>query len=263
MSVDPARTVAYGPHRDQVADLHRPAAATRRHSPVPVVTLVHGGFWRPEYDRTLMAALARDLSGRGIAACNIEYRRFAEPGASWPALFDDVALAVDTLATIATEEELDLDRVIAVGHSAGGHLALWLAARPRLPSGAPGAQPAVRVRAAVSQAGVADLVSAYDEALGRGAVGALVGGGPGEVADRYAMVNPAALVPLGVVQLLVHGDEDTDVPVQQSRDYAALAAGAGDEIELVELAGCGHDEHLDPGSDAWRAVVDRLPALLG
>ena len=248
---------AYGGADPQVGDLVLPAGA----GPHPVVVLVHGGFWRAQYDRSLMAPLAADLAARGWAAWNIEYRRVGE-GGGWPGTFDDVAAAVDHLAVLAEAgEPLDLERIVAVGHSAGGHLALWLAGRPSLPAGAPGHAPAVAVAGAVSQAGVADLVAAAAAGVGGSAVSDLIGGPPEEQPDRYATCSPVALVPLGVPTLCVHGRDDAHVPIDQSERWVAAAAAAGDDAELVAFDG-GHFEVLDPTHRSWQVVVERLDGLV-
>jgi len=246
----PAPSVAYGDHPDQVANLHLPA---REGGPWPCVVLLHGGFWRTGWDRTLMTPLAIDLAGRGIAAWNVEYRRVGQEGGGWPGTLEDVAAAVDRLAEI---DDVDTGRVVTCGHSAGGHLALWLAARPRIPAGMPGADPRVAPVAAVAQAGVCDLDRARSENLGNGAVEGLLG--PHDAA-RLAAASPAALAPLGVPQLLVHGAADDIVPVSQSRVQAALDPDA----ELVELPGVDHFEVIEPASTAWVAVLDRLDGYLG
>ena len=246
--IPPAPVVRYGSHPDQVANLHLPAAEG---GPWPCVILIHGGFWRERWDRTLMTPLASDLAQRGYAAWNIEYRRVGQEGGGWPGTFDDVAAAADALADIA---EVDQARLVAVGHSAGGHLALWLGAR----TGG-----LVRLRASVSQAGVADLAAAHADDLGNGAVAALLGGSPTELPDRYARANPAALVPLGAAQLLVHGTDDDVVPPTQSRAYNERASAAGDDVELVEVPGADHFNVINPAHEAWWVVVQRLPRLLG
>jgi acetyl esterase/lipase len=248
----------YGPHPAQVADLHVPAGS----GPFPVVVLVHGGFWRVPWDRMLMRPLARDLVRRGYAAWNIEYRRVGEPGGGWPGTFADVAAAVDALDEAARGHALDLTRVVSVGHSAGGHLALWLAARAGLPAGGPGAGPRISPRAAVSQAGIADLRAAAEDGLGDGAAAELLGCHYPQCPDRYGLASPLSRLPLRVPQLLVHGDADDRVPVEQSRRYAEAARAAGDEVELVEFAGVGHFEPIDVTHRSWTAVRDRLPALL-
>jgi acetyl esterase/lipase len=246
--IPPAPVVRYGSHPDQVANLHLPAAEG---GPWPCVLLIHGGFWRERWDRTLMTPLAIDLAARGFAAWNIEYRRIGQEGGGWPGTLADVAAAADGLANIA---DVDQARLVVVGHSAGGHLALWLGART-------GGR--IRLRAAVSQAGVADLAQAHADDLGSGAVAELIGGGPADLPERYADADPAARVPLAVRQLLVHGSADDVVPPTQSRAYAVRAKAAGDEIELVEIAGADHFDVVDPTHDAWRAVVKRLPQLFG
>jgi acetyl esterase/lipase len=252
----PAPAVAYGEHPEQVANLHVPA---EEGGPWPAVVLVHGGFWRQRWDRTTTTPLARDLAARGFVAWNLEYRR-PGPGADWPATLLDVAAGIDALADL---DVVDVNRIVALGHSAGGQLALWAASRPALPPDAPGARPRVRLRGAVSLAGVVDLVAGAEANLGDGACRAFLGGSPADVPERYALASPAARLPLGVPQLLVHGEVDDIVPPSQSRDYAAAAAAAGDEVELVELPGAGHFDVVEPADAAWLAVVERLPRLLG
>lgn len=185
-----------------------------------------------------MDDLCRDLAGRGWAAWNLEYRRLGDEG-GWPETFDDVAAGIAALASLP----IPIGCVVAIGHSAGGHLALWAAARSPL------------VTHAVSQAGVVDLAEAARLGLSNGAADELVRG------DRslFALASPAELVPIGVPQLVVHGEEDEDVPVEMSRTYYAAAAAAGDRVDLVTLSGMGHHEHLDPASEAWKAVVEWLP----
>jgi acetyl esterase/lipase len=195
-----------------------------------------------------------DLAGRGWAAWNLEYRRLGwRSRGGWPATFLDVAAGIDRLGRL--EESLDLARVVGIGHSAGGHLALWAAARRGLPAGAPGAEPRVRLSGAVAQAGVVDLREAARLGLSRRAAESLLGGSPIKLPGRYDLASPIERLPLGVPQLLVHGDADDVVPISIAHDYAQRAEAAGDPCELVELPGCGHDEHLDPGSDAWRVVT--------
>jgi acetyl esterase/lipase len=254
-TLPPAPAVAYGDHPDQLANLHLPAAD----GPFAAVALIHGGFWRAGWDRTLLTPIARELASRGFAAWNVEYRRVGQAGGGWPGTFADVAAAVDHLAGL---EAVDADRVVTLGHSAGGHLALWLAGRARA-AAAPGGPPRVRPRGAVGLAAVCDLISGHADDLGNGAVGDLLGGGPADVPERYATSSPAALSPLGVPQLLVHGGLDEIVPAAQSRAYAEAARGRGDDVELVELPDADHFDVIDPGDAAWGVVIDRLPALAG
>jgi acetyl esterase/lipase len=250
------RSHRYGPHASQRADLYVPPGP----GPYPVVVLIHGGSWQKRYGRVFMRWIAGDLLRRGYAVWNIEYRRLGE-GGGWPATFADVAAAIDLLATL-DGERLDLDRVTLLGHSAGGHLALWAAGRPNLPAGAPGAidgAPRVRPRRVISQAGVADLGGAYRLWHG-GAARALMGGSPEEVPERYAAGDPIRLLPLAIPALIVHGVQDETVSVKLSRSYADAAHAAGGEVELVEIEGPAgrHRAHLDPRGAAWAAVVARL-----
>lgn len=252
----PARRLDYGGDPSQFGELTLPAGT----GPAAVAVVVHGGFWRSGYGLELGRPLAVDLANSGFAVWNIEYRRVGN-GGGWPATFDDVAAAVDLLAGSVQDAaggRLDLDRVVAVGHSAGGHLAAWLAARPGLPPGAPGSEPAVALRGAVSQAGVLDLVDAADRQVGGSAVPDLLGGSPAEVPDRYALASPVARVPIGVPVVCVHGDADGNVPLRQSERFTAAT---GDE--LVTLPGVDHFAVIDPSSDAWRACRDAVVRQLG
>jgi acetyl esterase/lipase len=246
---------SYGRDRSQRGDLHMPAGP----GPHPVVVLVHGGSWRKRYGKLVMRALARDLRRRGWAAWNIEYRRVGG-GGGWPATFADVAAAIDHLDGL--HPALDLARVDVLGHSAGGHLALWAAGRERLPSGAPGAsggRPRVRLRRAISLAGVCDLAGAYRDWHG-GAVRALMGGSPERMPERYAVGDPLRNVPLAMPVLLVHGVVDQTVSVDLSRNYARAALAAGGDVELVEIEGAAgeHRAYIDPRGAAWAPVVDWL-----
>lgn len=248
----------YGELAIQVAELQLPADP----GGAPVVVLVHGGFWSSEYDRSLEDDVAADLVAAGYAVWNLDYRSVGD-GGGFPSTFDDVAAGVDLLASVAPEHGLDLDRVAVVGHSAGGQLALWAAARHRLPAGAPGADPVLRPAAAVSQAGVNDLVAAHADRLGSGAVAAFLGTGEGPLPDDVvAVTSPAALVPTGVPTLVVTGDQDDRVPASQSERYAQDARAAGDDVTLEVVAGEGHFEHLDPASGVWAVTRGWLDARL-
>ncbi len=240
---------AYGPHERQVGDWWTPRDADER---LPTVVLVHGGFWRAGYDLTLEDEVAADLASRGFLVWNVDYRPSSEP---WAATLTDVAAAHDHLRT---STRADLARTAVVGHSAGGHLALWLAARGRLPAGAPGAAPRVPTPAlAVGQAPVADLREAARLGLGAGAVTALLGGAPDDVPERLAAADPLGLLPTGVPTVLVHGEADEPVPIAMSEAYVARAGAAA---RLVRLPG-GHMEHVDPASAEVDALRDALAAL--
>jgi dipeptidyl aminopeptidase/acylaminoacyl peptidase len=196
-----------------------------------------------------MRPLALDLVGRGFAAWNVDYRASGDGGGAWPRTFEDVAAAVDLLADVAADHPVDLDRVVTIGHSAGGTLALWAAARST-------------VRVAVSLAGVCDLVAGHAAGLGSGAVEALMGGPPADDRPAYALASPMGRLPIGVRQLVVHGSADDIVPLSQSTSYAAAAAASGDPVELLVVDGADHFDVIDPTHRAWMQVVDRLPDLL-
>ena len=245
-----------------------PSQFVRMHLPVgdhlPVVVVVHGGFWRAKYGVELAEPLAADLAKFGVAAAAVEYRRVGA-GGGWPTTMADVARAVDHLATAGqyvAQGRLRLDRVAAVGHSAGGQLATWLTHRRSLRSGTAGsitpASAFVPVIGAVSQAGLLDLVGASHERLGNGAVDDLMQGAAGSVPQRYHHSSPLAHVGDGARVVCVHGDEDDDVPLSQSERYVAAAVRAGDPASLVVLPGVGHMELVDPARHAWSVCRDAL-----
>jgi acetyl esterase/lipase len=223
---------AYGRHRSQVGELFEPEGPA-----VGVAVVLHGGFWRASYDRHLMNDLCRDLAAYGWRAWNLEYRRLGD-GGGWPETFDDVAAGIASLPA-------SKGPTVVIGHSAGGHLALWAAAQGL-------------VTHAVSQAGVADLHEADRLGLSRNAARKLLGCAPEEDPERWHTASPAALAPLGVPQLLVHGEEDDEVPAAMSVSYARRA---GEEAELRVLPGVGHYEHLDPQSAAWATAREFLEGL--
>jgi acetyl esterase/lipase len=201
-----------------------------------VICLLHGGFWRQRYARDQMNAVAEDLVRRGWAVWNLEYRRLGG-GGGWPQTADDVVAGIDRLATVPGIGQ----PVIAVGHSAGGHLALWAAGQRTA---------RVRLAGAVGLAPVADLVRAHELGLSGNVVAQLLGGSPAEHPERYVMASPLARLPTGVRQLVVHGSADDVVPIEIGRRYVEAARAAGDDAALAELPGCGHMEFLDPASAA-------------
>jgi acetyl esterase/lipase len=240
--VTPARR-RYGPDPSQHGELHLPAAEPRG-----VVVVIHGGFWKAEYDAGLGRPLAADLAAHGWAAWNLEYRRVGNGGGA-PATFDDVAAGIDELADLG----LDLSTVVTLGHSAGGHLAAWAASRDRFDEWAGG----VDVTAVVSLAGVLDLRAAHDDGLGGGAVAALLGHPPGPADVRF---DPIAQVPPGVPVWCVHGAGDTTVPISQSEAYLAAAAAAGAQAELVRVDG-DHFVVVEPGAAPWARTLRVLDEL--
>jgi acetyl esterase/lipase len=239
---EPQRIV-YGQDPSQFGELSLPAG-----EPKGVVVVIHGGFWRAAYDLGLGRPLARSLTEHGWAAWNIEYRRVGNGGGA-PYTLDDVAAAIDAL----DGRDLPLDRVISLGHSAGGHLATWAASRGRFDRW----RTKVELTGVVSQAGVLDLWSAYDEHLGRGAVEAFLGHppGPGDVS-----VDPLHQVPLDVPVHCVHGVDDDTVPTSQSHAYVRAAIAAGARAEVTEVPG-GHFEVIEPATQVWHQIVEIVDGL--
>jgi acetyl esterase/lipase len=243
---------SYGGLPDQVCELFLPSGS----GPHPVCVVVHGGYWRAQYDRSLMDGLCVDLAAHGLAAWNLEYRRVGG-GGGWPATFDDVAAGIDGLAEV--DARLDLERVVSVGHSAGGQLALWAAARRTLPADAPGGAPRVTIAAAASQAGVLDLTLAAGLMPSATPTRALLGD-PKVNHERYVLASPRERLPLGIPQLLLHGDRDDTVSMRIATSYATAARNAGDPCELRVLSHTGHFEHIDAGSEAWHVAREWLLA---
>jgi pimeloyl-ACP methyl ester carboxylesterase len=210
----------------------------------PVVAVfIHGGFWRARYSADTIAALARTCAMESPRPCvwNIEYARVGMPGGGWPGTALAVSAAVAAAVTRARGRP-----VVLIGHSAGGQLALWAARE----------HPVAR---AVSLAGVCDLEAGADAGLGNGAVLEFLGADPD--ADLYAAASPVARLPLGVPSLLVHGDADDVVPIEQSRTFRAAALAAGDACDLQELPGGDHFEVIDPSGRAWPILRAHLQAL--
>lgn len=230
----------YGSSSSQFGELFVPDGD----GPHPVAVVVHGGFWRAVYGRKLTWPVCGDPVRRGWAVWNLEYRRLGlRSGGGWPATFEDVRAGIGHLETV---DGLDLDRLVTVGHSAGGHLAVWTATQD------------ARVRSAVSLAGIVDLTAACELQLARGVVAQLLGGTPQEVPDRFAAASPAALVPIGVPVLCVHGALDATVPVSIAESFAEKSRLAGDEVELHVFDGEDHVGHLDPANQMWRCAATWL-----
>lgn len=250
-------TVRYGPERAQVAEVWRPEAGQ---DPLPVVVLIHGGFWRQRYTKSLMHRLAKSVVDQGWIAYNVEYRRVGSFGhGGWPETFEDVSDAIDALAGV---DGADPRRVATCGHSAGGHLALWAVSSRSTGDGSRPA-PSVDVCAAVSLAGVVDLVAAAEQFVGRGAVPALMGGSPDDVPDRYRLGSPASLLPVGKPQILVHGLDDDTVPASLSAHYVEDARSLGDPAVYVPFPGVGHMEVISGDGPVFREITTRLEPVFG
>ncbi|MEU5133586.1 alpha/beta hydrolase [Streptomyces californicus] len=301
-AVAPDRTAAYGDHPDQVVDFYAPRDGR---TGAPLVVLLHGGAWRSPYDRAHVSPLADFLARRGFAVANVEYRRGgddiprqrdgAEPGAGsagpvagrWPETFDDVAAALDAMPALASRElpGADVRRIVVSGHSAGGHLALWAAARHVLPEGSPWRLPAPpSLRGVVALAPIADFATAVGLGVCGGAVTQLLGGEAGSVLDgdagavlggdagsalggeavaveRAAHADPGVLLPTGIATAIVHGVEDIVVPPAVSEAYVDAAARSGETVGLTLLGGVGHFPLIDPSADACAVVAEELAQL--
>lgn len=251
----PSATIHYGADPLQVADVWIPAGA----GPHPVVLMVHGGCWQTDVaDRTIMNWIAEDLRGRGIAVWNIDYRGVDRPGGGYPGTFQDAAAAADALRANARIYRLDLHRIVAVGHSAGGHLALWLAGRPKLPAGSPlrSADP-LPIAEVVSLGGLPDLEEAArsENGCGNAVVGQLTSG-------HFADTSVPRLAPLGIPQVLVNGLQDRIIPVAYAEGYARPMRAAGDDVRVRMIDRTGHVELIAPGTQAWAAAVAEIERAL-
>jgi acetyl esterase/lipase len=238
-----------------VAELWRPDVP----GDLPVVALIHGGFWRQVYTKRLMHRCARAVMAHGWVAYNIEYRRTGPMGAGgWPETFTDIADAIDALADM---RGIDHSRIVTCGHSAGGHLALWAASSRS--TGTPSSQPRThsRIHTAISLAGVVDLEAAARLGVGGDAIAALMGGPPAECADRYVLGSPASCLPMGIPQLLIHGSADSTVPASLSHAYVEQARAKGDDARYVPVPGAGHMDMIEVGGAAFTEVLARLEQI--
>lgn len=253
----PSATVAYGSDPLQVADLWLP----KGRGPHPTVLMIHGGCWQTEIaDRTIMNWISHDLSLRGIAVWNIEYRGVDRAGGGYPGTYLDVSAAADALRSNAPRYKLDLSRLTAVGHSAGGHLALWLAARPRLAQASP-LRPAspIAIRTVISLGGLPDLERAARPPVsgcGAGVIPRISGG-------KYEDTSVPRLAPLGVRQVLVNGLQDRIIPVAYATEYAAAMRSRGDRVTVRMVDRTGHVELIAPDTAAWRTAVAEIRKALG
>ncbi|MFG2271333.1 alpha/beta hydrolase family protein [Streptomyces chartreusis] len=296
--VDPDAIASYGDHPDQVIDFYGPRGETAPGVLVPLVVLLHGGAWRAPYDRRHVTPLADFLARRGFAVANVEYRRGAEEGSAgaggsggagsgsgsgagagsgsasgsgegtsvagrWPGTFDDVAAALDALPALVREAlpQADARRMVLTGHSAGGHLALWAAARHVLPADAPWrTDRPVPLRGVVALAPIADFTVADKLDVCGGAARQLLGEGE-EFAERLPYADPAFLLPTGIATTIVQGRTDIVVPPAVAESYADAAAKAGEMVGLTLLEDVGHFPLIDPAADACAVVVEEIAQL--
>jgi acetyl esterase/lipase len=236
--------VAYGSDENQFIDLRLPQGK----APHALAIFIHGGFWRARYDLAYGGHLCAALTVQGFATANVEYRRVGNPGGGWPGSFADVRGAFQFLLQNAGRYGFDPKRVVALGHSAGGQLALCLAAHEKL-------------TAVIPLAGVVDLQQAYALHLSNDAAAEFLGGTPGQVKDHYQEADPMKL-PIKAKQWLVHGSADDIVPPSFSRDYVRAKRKENERVELVEIAGAGHFDLVDPRSAAWKEVERAVKSAL-
>jgi len=255
--------IAYGSDPSQIADLWLPEdSGPHGEGPHPVVVFIHGGCWTASVaDLSIMDFAADDLRKRGVAVWNIEYRRLGQPGGGYPGTYQDVAAALDRLPAEAKAHGLGAGPYVVVGHSAGGHLALWSGARGKLPASSPlHALHPLPIEAVVDIAGIANLKTDIDTACGADTVAAMAGSPSATRPDVYADTSPAALAPLGVPTWVIHGADDTTVGPPIGAAYAATARAKGDKVEVLSPPG-GHVEEIAPGTAAWTVISDLIVRL--
>ncbi|MFC7932589.1 alpha/beta hydrolase family protein [Streptomyces cinereoruber] len=267
--VAPDATAAYGDHPDQVVDFYAPRDGRDR---APLVVALHGGAWRAPYDRAHLSPFADFLARRGFAVASVEYRRggglprqggTAPVAGRWPETFDDVAAALDAVPELAAAHlpQADTGRIVLTGHSAGGQLALWAAARHVLPAGSPWRLPAPPpLRGVVALAPIAHFARAVELGVCGGAVTELLGG-PEAYEERAASADPSLLLPTGIATTVVQGREDVVVPYAVADAYAEAAAKAGETVGLTLLEETGHFPPIDPATDACAVVAEEIAQL--
>jgi acetyl esterase/lipase len=242
---DPDARIAYGGEPLQFGDLRLPPGR----GPHPLVVFVHGGYWQAIYNLTHAGHLCVDLADHGVATWNVEYRRVGDPGGGWPGCLDDVDAALAHVRRLAERYPLDLERVVLMGHSAGGQLAL-LAAR----------QTPIGLRGAVSLAGVVDLRLIHETGDDNGVIARMLGGPPEHAPELWRDASPRSYIPLGVPFVLACGTED--VHWEPNVLVAEEALAAGDDVELVPLPGAGHFELVDPRAAEWEMIREKVQGLL-
>ncbi len=257
----PANRIMYGPDSLQFGDLRFPPGRGR----VPIVVLVHGGCWRAAFDVAHIGHAADAITRAGFATLTIEYRRVGDTGGGWPGTFADVAQGLDFTRELARRfSRLDTGRVVLVGHSAGGQLALWLASRKagEQIDGAQIAKAPIGVSGVVSLAGITDLRT-YGSGIGpcNMAVAELMGGTPNEFPMRYSAVNPVERIPVTVPLRLIHGTADPIVPLSQSQSMLESVRASGGNARLSAIAEAGHFDLIAPASRAWRDVIGAVRVL--
>jgi len=260
-SPPPGKRVQYGADPIQFAELRFPPGK----GPFPLLFVIHGGWWLSANDLHHIGHLCTKFTSYGIITCNLEYRRIGDLGGGWPGTFLDVANAVEYFKKgLASDPRVNIKRAAILGHSAGGHLALWLGAKHRLPRSSILYTGRDRwLIATISLAGITDLRSAWELGLGDNGVEKLIGGSPNQLPERYAEASPMELLPFGLKEFLIHGRNDDRVPISQSERFAKTARAAGDKTTLIALDDIGHFELIDPESRAWDIVAHSTLTAFG
>lgn len=234
----------YGSEEYQEGDLYIPYTK----KPIAVICLFHGGFWQMPHDREQLTPLAVNFAKKGFAVWNVEYRRIGAGGGGWRGTFDDATASINHLVRLKEKYDLlDISKTIIIGHSAGGHLAIWRSK-----------QVETKPYAVVGLAPITDLEKTFGTKTGKKAVSALLNGSPDEHPKRYALHSPIKMLPIGVRQLIIHGDRDEYVPVEWARNFVACSRNAGDTIDYIEVDNGGHMDYLDPNSEAISRLQDWL-----
>ena len=259
----PDHVIRYGEHAQQVVDLYLPAGP----GPHATVIMIHGGCWSQPWDRSLMNWISDDLRRRGVAVWNIDYRTLGEDDRSaYPSLFEDVAAAADALREHAPRHHLDTSRVVTAGHSAGGHLALWLAGRRNLPRDHFANRNPLPIHAAISLGGLQDLELAErppGSGCGTEVIGRLIGRALPNRDDPFADTSVPRMGALRIRQVLINGNQDRIIPTHFAEDYARQMRALGDDVRVRMIDATGHVELVAPESAAWAAAIEEIERALG
>ncbi len=255
---EPTRIVAYGPDPLQYAQLWLPEGP----GPYPVVVLIHGGCWTTSIaDLTYFNYAAEDLRQRGLAVWSVEYRGVDKPGGGYPGTFQDVGAALQRLVQEAPGAKLSLEHLVLAGHSAGGHLALWAAGQHNIAADSPlHTEHPIKIAAVVDIAGIPNLKTDTHTACGADVIGQLTGAPTEARPDVYADTSPAALLPLGVPQVVIHGVDDITVAPSIGEAYAKAARAAGDHVVIKSPPG-DHVDEIAPDQPAWAVAASAIVAL--
>lgn len=247
----------YGPRPFQFGDLRLP----KGNGPYPVALVIHGGCWQSRYGLHLMDALSQNLTDVGFATWNIEFRRLGNKSGGWPGTFQDILLATAYLGNLSTQFALDLERVTVIGHSSGGHLALWLAENWSAETAKKTFNPSrFGLSGVVALAPVADLQEVFEEeGLGcHTSVQGLLGGSPKLYPQRYRLASPVDYERLDVPQLVISGAQDAIIPTDHVKRYYLRAKQRGDQIRYLDIGGAGHFELIAPESRQWPEIIQAI-----